>query len=459
MLYRLLVVIMLLGFSFYNLAHTDLQFWDEATNLGVVVESSQAHDWWNLRYNQTYFWEKPPLYYWLGIIIYKIFQPDTYQLVVVMRGLTAITSLGLIWLCYYYLQRYYSAAAAKISLLLWPIIPSLWLFNPDGFFATHHLRSADSDMLQLLFIMSGFTTGQILLKQPPRGKFFWLLVCLISIFSGLAIMTKGVFGLLPLLIFTPQFIYSSRNWKRIVQVGLLQLTTLLVIVLPWHLYMIFNFGRQFIDNYFIYHQLNRAGTSLEGHHKSITYFLEFMLNPQSSGILILFLVAVIIFIWLRPRQLKLPLVETLTALGLLLALSLVQTKLSWYSLYATLFLILATSVYLSACSNRGKLKYALVLLTIPIYLNFQTIRQLPANVYAHTNYQQAQVALTPRDLHRNFYYQQLQTGQPIINPSQAQPGVVYLVDRHELKLLKQELLYRELKITPLSPNYALLRFR
>lgn len=457
---EIVLAIIIAFFLGWQIGHVDIQFWDEATNLGVMVESAQSNDWWNLKYNNDYFWEKPPLFYWIGIILYKIFTPDTYHFAVLVRALTAAFASLLLVGVYYYLNHFYSRRAALLGLIIPLTIPSLWFFNPQGIFATHNFRSADLDTMQIAFILWGFISSQLLMKnladKKTLNKSAVMLIFAVGIFSGLAFMAKGVFGAIPIMaiFINNQSVGVSTRIKVAIASGVV----LLLFILPWHLYMTAHFGKEFIEEYLIYHQLNRAGSALEGHNRSINFYLKYLFDPQTSGILAVFSAA---FIFARVvNKVRISAFgEMILGTILLAALSLIQTKLAWYSLYPTIFFIIATAVYLGHISQGKYSRYLLIMMVLPIYFNLVTIINLPKNTYDREEYHINAKFLTTREFHRNFYYQYLQGDGEIITPETSVSGESYLVDRHELKKLRSEINYQTMNVKPLSDNYAVISYQ
>jgi 4-amino-4-deoxy-L-arabinose transferase-like glycosyltransferase len=338
--------------AFYNLAAPDIQFWDEATNAQVVVESAQAGDWWNLRYQGDYFWEKPPLYYWAGVIGYKL-APGLDPLLI-LRGLTALGTLLLagsvaVWL---------GKRRALVWLLLLAACPALWLFSNTGVLATHNFRSADGDVWQILFIVWGWLA--VSAWNPSKNSY--KTAALVGLLSGLAWLIKGPLGALPLVLIFCKLSLLVYRKEIALKVWFLNLalagSSWLAVILPWHLAMLFAFGDKFWQQYFLYHQLSRATSSLEGHIQPWSFFLGLLANPLYSGSLLIGTALAVSFSFaqtardLAKKLLNIP--ELMVAFGLLILFSAAGTKLSWYILPALVFALLGLTRLLSQLLPKNK---------------------------------------------------------------------------------------------------------
>jgi len=305
----------------------DIQFWDEATNLQVIVESSAEQDFWNLRYQGEYFWEKPPLFYWAGITIYKLAGSNPALLPYLMRGFTAFVSFCLISIVFALLRRK-SAVSGFIWLAIISMVPFLWQFSPTGVLATHNLRSADSDMLQLSFML---LSSLAVYKFRSRKGWGWLIAS--GILSALAIFTKGPLGILPMLLLLIPFAGYRPKLKYILVGFVLALS----FTSAWVVLMIANFGGDFWQQYFIYHQLSRANSALEGHNQPWWFYLRLLIDGGFSGPLLPAFIGAVILI-LRKRLLtSVTTIIFIMAVLCFVAVQFTSTKIAWYLLPAGIF--------------------------------------------------------------------------------------------------------------------------
>ncbi|HEX9804821.1 MAG TPA: glycosyltransferase family 39 protein [Candidatus Dojkabacteria bacterium] len=395
------VFAVLILFSFLYINRGDVEFWDEATNLVVIVESEKTSDLLDLKFNDTYFWEKPPSYYYIGIVILKLFSLSVENLVTSMRIISAVFGILTILSVYLVLSKKISSKAGFFSVLFFLSVPSLWLMNPSGTLATHNFRSADSDAMQLFFI----TVGSLLAIYYPR-KYL-----LPAVFAGIALMTKGPMGFLPIVIqvglFIVQYNQKTINSKEIYRKISKIIMILLIIIVPWHLYMTIKFGMDFWDEYLIYHILNRSSSALEGNSQPVWFYLKFLINPQSSGILLWVLASLIIQIKNR-RFTIFENKELIIASGLLILISMAATKLSWYSLITIPFFV----IYLAKSWDRivaksSFLKYLfLTILLVQILFVFLSILTLKPGVqnFVKNSIDSHTLFMSEREPHRVFKF-------------------------------------------------------
>ncbi len=466
-----------------NMLSQDIQFWDEATNLSVIAESAESSDWWNLKLFGGFFWEKPPLFYWLGIFLFKIsslifpsLATSPKAVTILIRSVSLISGILFAVLIALFVHKFRTKPKTNprffktliVSFLVILAIPNLWQFNPDQVtLATHNFISADSDALQLLFILLGYFFSQKISKQNA---------VLTGLFSGAAFLLKGPFGLLPIVISVTEQMYMAiekRHFsKKTLRFLLIQIFTALLLILPWYVFMSLQFGSSFLEENIIYHQLQRASSALEGHQKSPLFYIEFLLNPATSGILLMTAIA----FGIRKFQLT---KELLIGVFILIVLSLVGTKLSWYCLYTyPFFLIYIISslrdLKISPLTKDSLLKTLLVsfvLIFQYIYI-FSSILWTNAPMWLRASLPSDQISrsiyLSDRKPHRVFYFQNLVDEKSIfstdaIHNLEIQNESEIIFDRHEFTEEEIENLFElnldenyQTKIIHLSHNYAKL---
>jgi hypothetical protein len=114
-----------------------------------------------------------------------------------------------------------------------------------------------------------------------------------------------------------------------------------LIVAPWHIYMISRFGTGFVDQYLGRHVLERSMSSLEDNHESVFYYPILLVKWAFPWILI-----VPLGYWFAFRQKTLNVFHYF-ALVLFLFYTLVQTKLAHYMepIYPALAIVAAVPIY------------------------------------------------------------------------------------------------------------------
>jgi len=329
--------------SFYNISKHPAQLWDEETNINVVNQSEKLLE---LRLDDDYFFEKPPLWYWFTMGVTNIFGDNLIS----YRFISAISGVGVMILCYLIANKLWGRKAGLISALSIMSVGHFYINNVSGYFSTHSFRSADLDSLQLFFIMAGILC-YINYKKKSTTKSqisHKINLYMTFVFSGLAVMTKGPLGLLPiimLLIDHPKISSVKKLsipvvWEIVKKHHLIPFILFLIVVIPWHLIMYRNFGTDFINKYFIYHMVLRSTRIIEEHCEDIFFYTRMFINLKvfSLGIPTLW---GIVYLFLNHKKINLG--EKLALAGILIPLimfSLIPTKLAWYNLYIYPFVAL-----------------------------------------------------------------------------------------------------------------------
>jgi 4-amino-4-deoxy-L-arabinose transferase-like glycosyltransferase len=237
------------------LGHKPLTNWDE----GIYAEISREMlslgplvPHWNY---QPWF-EKPPLMLWITAAFFKIFGVTEFW----ARAGSALSGVCIVALLHAWLAR-------KDILAAW--LSTFILLATFGFL--HVCRVGEMDVLLSLgccIALCGLTAIQD--RQLSGWYLFW---------AGLAIalMTKGAASIV-LVIAAPIFA-AVEHWNstRLGKPFWLGLTLFLILVLPWHLYMVHRFGTSFLPDYLGFHVLARATHQIEEHHTHWWYFLWVLL--------------------------------------------------------------------------------------------------------------------------------------------------------------------------------------
>jgi 4-amino-4-deoxy-L-arabinose transferase-like glycosyltransferase len=318
---------------FYKLDSAPVARWDESTNIEVVHELLKSDTPLVLTLNSKPFFEKPPLWYWSTAFVNRILGKS----VVSMRIISAVSGVLIIMILFWYARSKYglSVAIANSTILL--CIPHLYRQNPGGIFSTHTLRSADLDSLFILLIVLAWISFSLTISQ----RMHWVIIG--SLCTGLAILTKGPLGILPVIIFIvtnlPHCHRKPWSYKHIIITLVVVLT---VILLPWYLYMILSFKTLFLQAHLGYHILERVMTPIEGHKENPWFYIQILANPYLYPFGILSYISIMYYVIDKhhDREEISLLIFIIVILGVT---SLTQTKLAWYLLPVYPFLSLFTA--------------------------------------------------------------------------------------------------------------------
>jgi len=340
------ISITILFFLLNNLNSLAISRWDEYTNIKVVEETGHSFE---LKYNGEPFFEKPPLWHFLTSFIASggVENPASYRLI------SAISGFIIIILTFLITYKKFGKTPAILSVLTILSIQQLFLINRD-YFSTHNLKTADLDALQILFIILSISP-LLSIKNKQFGhpsNRIYVRIILSAVFSGLGFMTKEFFSLIPfflLLIFLLINIKIVKLKYLLIYLFIFSFSFLLI-ALPWHLFMIFKYGKEFIEEYFLYHAVTRFSSSIEGHTNDIFHYLRILTNREMFPSFLLLILSTIY--WIKKFSYKcVRNYDTFIILAfpvfLFVILLFNHTRLSWYLLPIYPFCAIIIGVFIN----------------------------------------------------------------------------------------------------------------
>lgn len=244
---------------FHNIGNYALMDVDETRYVAMSRDMFHSKDFLTLYLNGDYFFEKPPLYFWGECLSFAFFgkiNEFTARFPVALYG--TLSTL----LVYF--------TGKKIVSRNYGIIASLILATSLEFIILAKFAILDIVVSTCIgfSVMFGFLTQFV---QEKNKKYFWWLF---YIFSGLAVMAKGIPGFV--VPFGTMFFVSiaNRKFKEIFkpQYFLVGFALFFLIVIPWHLIMFKIHDPLFFHEYIIKHHLERFVNSNEIGRKQPFYF-------------------------------------------------------------------------------------------------------------------------------------------------------------------------------------------
>jgi 4-amino-4-deoxy-L-arabinose transferase-like glycosyltransferase len=213
-------------------------------------------DWLSTTLNGAPRFDKPILIYWLQAAGVATLGLNEFAL----RLPSALAALG--WIAA--IGRFASArvGAEAGALACWIAATCI------GVVVIAHAATADA-LLNALLAAAMFDAWRFIddgNRAALRRMYVWI---------GLGVLTKGpIAALIPVAV-TALFALLSgriRDWRKAAfdPVGWLLLA---MIVAPWYGYALHRHGRAFIEGFFVKHNLQRFGSTLEGHSGSIAYYV------------------------------------------------------------------------------------------------------------------------------------------------------------------------------------------
>jgi hypothetical protein len=295
--------------------------WDEAIYAEISKEFLVLSSWLAPHWNYQLWMEKPPLFFWVTAIFFKVFGISEFW----ARAASAFSGIGVV------VVIYFCGKELKDSRLGW--IAAFLLLTIRGFLQMG--RSGKTDMMLTLWMFVGLY-GVLLLTNGRRSGWY-LFWC----GSALAVMTKSA-AVAPVFLTLAALVIARRNLLGAASKQFfLGLALFVLIVAPWHIYMFIHFGDAFMDQYLGRHVLERSISPLEDNHESIFYYPILLLKWAFPWILI-----VPIGYWFAFRQKTLNVFHYF-ALIIFLFYTLVQTKVAHYvePIYPALAIVAAAPIY------------------------------------------------------------------------------------------------------------------
>jgi 4-amino-4-deoxy-L-arabinose transferase-like glycosyltransferase len=307
---------------FLHLSYNDIQTWDEADNAGVILETIDEGNYFVLlRRGEPYF-DKPPLWYYLTQAVVRIAGADEFT----FRLISAVSGFLLIILVFSVSTRMFSPLAGFAAGLFMLAVRQLFIPRPGEIFSTHHIRSADSDVLLILLLFAAYCC----FYRVSCGERNWLIGA--AFLSALAVMTKGPLGLIAAVAFFLFLLLSARRISLSAREILYFLLVFAAVAVPWHLLMYAKFGPIFLDKYPRYIWF-RVASGLPVHTPPWYYYFRILANRRVFFGCELLLLAVVATLLDRRRLSEYRYGGTLLAFFLFFGmLNITKTKIAWYLL-------------------------------------------------------------------------------------------------------------------------------
>ncbi len=336
---------------------------------------------------------KPPLFLWQIALSIKLFGINEFAI----RFPSALMSILMLFFLWQIGKITLNKHIAFYALLLY--IPSSYFLElTTGFFPTDH------NDIAFIFYVTTSIWGWVRYNQNKQMRF----VILTGIFSGLAVLTKWLPGIIVYSAWGSSILLSydlRTKSKSYIHIGISILTALIVFI-PWQIYTYFQFPSEFA--YTSAKKAEHFFEVIEGHDGTIWYHLNILNTIYAKGIKFLLIPALILlYRKLRKKEYK---VGFLTLfLIVFIFYSLAATKMPAFTLIASSIVFLAIGTLIYEIFFLFKLRYyrfklygrisAIALLTVCIFwfLNIKNIQKYHTDwemAYAEYRNEQTQQANT-----------------------------------------------------------------
>jgi 4-amino-4-deoxy-L-arabinose transferase-like glycosyltransferase len=315
--------LVILGFStifFINLGSGVLWAADEQTYSQWAFHMVRTGDYltpW--AFGVSTFWiAKPPLNMWLMSIAYQVFGVNNFA----SRFFSAVFGTLSLVLVFYLGKKLYNAYVGFLSAIVLGTFTTFYAFA----------RLAMTDVPLVFFILGSMYFFVLSEKSETTNRY----AVLSGLFFGLALITKQIEALLiPLIIFTyliatkrsVRFLFT-KHFTLFWGVGLLFFS-------PWLIYMDIRFGFKFWQWFFVYADVTRTVSPIEGHVGGYLFYFSYLANNENLlwVILLPFAAGLCAFNAVIKRLKEDTLI--LAWISIVLAVfTFAQTKLYWYILPA-----------------------------------------------------------------------------------------------------------------------------
>ncbi len=268
-----LLIILISGIIIFILGLGTTGLVDETPPLfaGAARAMSESGDWITPKVNGMFRFDKPPLIYWLMGFFYSLPKNEIWDSLGTLSARLP-SALGSLFLMLMIGDTLFCWPQKGDRQLLTPIVSSL------GFALSPLIiiwsRTAVSDAL-----LTG-TLGISLLLFWRRMASENNDLCISAwVFLGFAILTKGPVAFVLALLTVTSFLFSQKNWKKLLRKinpkkGFL--ITILISV-PWYILELIKEGKPFWDNFFGYHNFQRYTSVVNNHAEPFWFFLFIMI--------------------------------------------------------------------------------------------------------------------------------------------------------------------------------------
>ncbi|MBI4473993.1 MAG: glycosyltransferase family 39 protein [Acidobacteria bacterium] len=246
---------------FHKLGGLGLLGPDEPRYAAVAREMFMTGDFITPRLHGEPWFEKPVLMYWLAALGYAIFGVGEIG----ARFPSALSATICVFLIYWFVRRLWDRTLGFLAALV--------LATSVGWLAFARAASMDMPLsasltAALAFFLLGFN------EDGPRRKtwFYWFYACL-----GLGVLAKGPIAIaLPAVSLAAFLLVRGRlqDWRTWHPKGL-WITA--AVALPWYLIVTVVNGWEFINVFFINHNLQRFATTVHGHERPFYFYLPVLL--------------------------------------------------------------------------------------------------------------------------------------------------------------------------------------
>ena len=241
---------------------------DEAVFSEAAREMVETGNYITPTYNYEPRYDKPILFYWLMAIAFKLFGINEFS----ARFISAMFGAALVIMTFFFIKRLYGERAG--------ILAGLCLLLNLEFFVYSH--SAVTDMTLTFFITASlysFYLGFYPTSHIPHPTSYNKWYLLFWIFSALAVLTKGVIGILFPIGIAFIYILAAGKVKDIKPLLVPRfLLAFFAIAAPWYIAQLYIHGWEFFNAFVIKHHFQRYTEVISSHSGPIYFYIPVILG-------------------------------------------------------------------------------------------------------------------------------------------------------------------------------------
>ncbi len=233
-------------FLFLNLGSYRLIDIDETRYVNIARAMFFNNDFITPYLNYEPFLEKPPLFYWLIVFLYKLTgSTDEF----VSRIPTAASCTSMVFATYFFGKK---ALGSKV----FGLVSALILLSNIWILLFSHIAILDMGFTALCTVSIYCAIITLFDIKEENKKYFWYLGYLLM---ALSVLQKGLIGIIiPALVVGLTFLTFNKGKELIKPVNIIPgLLIFLIFALPWHILAYIANGNGFFEDYIVKHHFAR----------------------------------------------------------------------------------------------------------------------------------------------------------------------------------------------------------
>jgi 4-amino-4-deoxy-L-arabinose transferase-like glycosyltransferase len=214
-------------------------------------------------------YDKPILIYWLQAASVALFGVHTFS----FRLPSILAACGWVWLTFLFVRKVSDTQSALVAAIMVTTSLSISVIA----------KAATADALLNLFIAANMYLIFLYFRERKTAYLLLAYICM-----ALGFLTKGPVAVLIPFVVSGIFFGIKKQWTVWLKAifDLRGIGLFLIIAMPWYVAQYLKEGQDFIDGFFLKHNVSRFSGPMEGHAGSLFYYVPIVLIgvlPFTSG--------------------------------------------------------------------------------------------------------------------------------------------------------------------------------